>query len=146
MASWNVFELAIVQNNRFDGTDFSYSNFKQTDLSSSTFKFCRLDGATIELAILTNVQLHGTIFWGVFYRFAKVAFTNHGQCGRELIAIRQNNQDSPIQLFCGCFTGTEEALRDFIAKGSQDMAKTRLLALETVLKLLDVEQTLDVEQ
>jgi hypothetical protein len=41
-----------------------------------------------------------------------------------------------LRFYCGCFKGTEQELRQYIADGYSGYAKTRTLALETVLVLI----------
>lgn len=63
-------------------------------------------------------------------------FSGHGECGRQLLAVKIGEG---IKLFCGCFKGDEKELRDYIEKGDKDLKESRLLALETVLKLIEVK-------
>jgi hypothetical protein len=53
-----------------------------------------------------------------------------------LTAIRRKEGDAP-ELSCGCFSGNTKALREYIATGPEEWRKTRTLALDTVLVLLD---------
>jgi hypothetical protein len=58
--------------------------------------------------------------------------------GRELSAIKTDAKENAVTLYCGCFSGPPEELRDFIAKGKEEYIRTRTLALDTVLMLLEV--------
>ena len=94
-----------------------------------------------ELAYLAGANLAGAYLDGAYragaiHAFASVSFLGHGERGRTLTAIRRNEGDAPI-LQCGCFYGNQTELRDYIAKGDAKYRKTRTLALETVLALLD---------
>jgi hypothetical protein len=42
-----------------------------------------------------------------------------------------------VKLFCGCFRGTPDELRSFIADNEPRYARTRTVALDAVLLLLD---------
>jgi hypothetical protein len=44
-----------------------------------------------------------------------------------------------VHLHCGCFAGTEAELRAYIANGPAHLRRTRTLALDTVLMLLDAK-------
>ena len=85
-------------------------------------------GANLRGANLGRVQITST---------ASVAFTGHGQCGRHLVAVRVGKRKT--LLWCGCFHGTPDELRAFIAGDDTSYRKTRTLALDTVLALLDAK-------
>ena len=67
-------------------------------------------------------------------QFSQISFSGHGECGRSLIAIKENEL---VKLFCGCFSGTKEELIAYIEKGEEKYKKSRTLALDTVLMLLE---------
>ena len=69
-------------------------------------------------------------------QFSQVSFSGHGECGRSLIAIKENET---VKLFCGCFSGTKEELIVYIEKGEEKYKKSRTLAMETVLQLVEIE-------
>ena len=52
--------------------------------------------------------------------------------------IRQT-PESELYFCCGCFRGSESDLRNYIAAGEMRFREFRLLALETVLKLITIE-------
>ena len=56
-----------------------------------------------------------------------------------LTAIRQKEGEE-IRLFCGCFTGSVEELKTYIANGEKRYAKSRTVAMETVLMLLEIKK------
>ena len=99
---------------------------ERADLTGADLSGANLAGANLARADLTEA-LHA---------FATVSFLGHGERGRTLTAIRRKEGDAP-ELFCGCFTGNTKALREYIEKGEAKYRKTRTLALETVLTLLD---------
>ena len=51
----------------------------------------------------------------------------------------QTKKGEPIKFFCGCFTGSEKELRHYIKYGAKHLAKTRTLALETCLTLIEAK-------
>jgi hypothetical protein len=63
-------------------------------------------------------------------------FSGHGECGRQLLAVKIGED---VKLFCGCFSGTETELRDYIEKHDEELKSSRLIALETVLKLIEIK-------
>lgn len=87
-------------------------------------------GANLRGADLRGADLNGAKITAT----ASVQFTGHGECGRQLLALKTEKE---IRLFCGCFMGNVEELRKYIADGSEKLRKTRTLALDTVLVLLD---------
>jgi uncharacterized protein YjbI with pentapeptide repeats len=97
-----------------------------------------LRDAVLRDAVLTGADLTGAdLRGGKFIARASVQFSAHGEYGRELTAIRTDAKENPVTLWCGCFMGTPEELRKYIAEGADRYAASRALAMETVLKLLD---------
>ncbi len=103
--------------------DLSYANLSSADLSSANLSYANLRSADLSYAI---------------HRYSQIAFTGHGECGRMLTAIQLKKGDA-ISFFCGCFTGNEKALRAYIKDGAEHLRKTRTLALETSLALIEAE-------
>ena len=60
---------------------------------------------------------------------AECSWTYHGECGRTLIAVFI---DGVPRYFCGCFAGTEEELRTYIANGDCQLAASRTVAVDFV--------------
>jgi hypothetical protein len=60
---------------------------------------------------------------------ASVRWPGHGYCGRELLCVGIDG--SPV-LFCGCFRGGFEDLREYIKEGKSELAPSRLRALEII--------------
>lgn len=114
------------------------TDLKMADLSAAHLIYTNLMWADLEGANLTEVQLAGAHvdrLSGINY--AVCGFTGHGECGRQLLAIEINYE---VILFCGCFKGNEKELRDYIEKGQEEFKESRLIALETVLKLISIEK------
>ena len=102
------------------------------NLSGANLSRAYLSGADLSGADLSGAHLSGAHLSG----FAQIAFKGHGECGRMLTAIRQV-ADGPVLFQCGCFLGSEPELRAFIAGDEPEMVRSRILALDTVLVLLN---------
>ena len=118
--------------------DLRNTDLKMADLSAANLIYTNLMWANLEGANLTEVQLTGAYvdrLSGINY--AVCGFTGHGECGRQLLAVEINSE---VMLFCGCFSGNERKLRDYIESGDENYKESRLLALETVLKLINFKR------
>lgn len=119
-------------------TDLRWANLKMVDLSAANLTYANLMGANLEGANLTEVELAGAHvdrLLGINY--AVCSFRGHGERGRQLLAVEINSE---VILFCGCFKGTEQELRYYIEEGTAKFKDSRLLALETVLKLISIKK------
>jgi hypothetical protein len=123
---------ANLQDANLQGANLQYANLRGAKLRHASLQDANLQDANLQYAKLQGANLRGAI-----YAFASVSFLGHGECGRTLIAMRHKEGDAPV-LGCGCFYGNQTELRKFIADGPEKYRKTRTLALETVLALLDV--------
>ena len=112
------------------------ANLAGSRLAKANLTGADLAGANLARANLARANLTGADLARAVHAFAAVSFIGHGECGRTLTAMRRNEGDAPI-LQCGCFYGNQTELRDYIAKGDAKYRKTRTLALDTVLALLD---------
>ncbi len=112
------------------GANLRNANLSGANLSGADLRNANLSGADLRNANLSGANLSGAL--GLCY--AQVSFSEHGECGRMLTAIKRAEE---IELFCGCFTGNLEALRQYIGNGEERLKKTRTLALDTVLILLE---------
>jgi hypothetical protein len=118
------------------GADLSRANLSGANLSGADLSCANLYGADLSCANLSGANLYGANLYGAnLYAYASVCFKGHGECGRQLTALIQKEGD-PIKLWCGCFCGSVDELRKYIANGDPLLAKTRTLALDTVLVLL----------
>ena len=108
------------------------------DLQGADLQGAYLRGAYLQGADLQGAYLQGADLRGALHAFASVSFLGHGECGRTLTAMRRKEGDAP-ELMCGCFSGNTKELREYIANGPEKYRKTRTLALETVLALLDAK-------
>ena len=108
------------------GTNLSYSNLIGADLRNADLKGANLSNADFSNAILNSVRN---------IQQASCCFTGHDELGRQLLAIKINDE---IRLFCGCFNGNEAELRKYIEEGDEKYKASRLIALDTVLKLIEL--------
>ena len=110
--------------------DLRYAILSFVDLSSANLRCADLRYADLRDANLRDANLSGAknLLYSACY------FSGHGECGRQLLAIKIKDE---IKLFCGCFKGNESELREYIEKGQESYKASRLLALETVLKLIE---------
>jgi uncharacterized protein YjbI with pentapeptide repeats len=139
--SWANLSGANLSWANLSGADLSRANLSRADLSRANLSWANLSWANLSGAYLSGANLSGAnLSWanlsGALFAFASVSFLGHGECGRTLTALRRKEGDAP-ELFCGCFTGNTKALREFIANGPERLRRTRTLALDTVLLLLD---------
>ena len=105
-------------------------------LEGSGGERANLSRANLSHADLCGANLSHANLCGAVHKYAAVVFTGHGECGRTLTAFQQE-KDSQVILQCGCFYGSTEELREYIAKGKEILKKNRTLALDTVLMLLE---------
>lgn len=129
----------------FNGANLSGAKLDNANLADADLSFAMLADADLYNANLSGAKLSFTVFdranlqlcSGIVY--AQVSFTGHGECDRMLTAFRQADE-SKIYFCCGCFRGNEEELREFIEHDLEELKPSRLLALETVLKLISFER------
>ena len=112
-----------------------YANLSSANLSSANLSHADLSSANLRYANLSHADLSSANLSSAAHSWAQVAFMGHGECGRMLTALQIKEGADPM-FFCGCFTGSEKALRKYIADGAKHLAKTRTLAIDTALTLL----------
>ena len=109
--------------------DLSFTDLYNANLNGADLKDTKLSGANLSNAILNSAEN---------IKYAYCCSRGHGEIGRQLLAIKINDE---IRLFCGCFSGNEIELRAFIERGQEKYKESRLIALDTVLKLINVEKS-----
>ena len=103
-------------------------------------KSAYLSGAYLSRADLSRANLSGAdLSRADLSAWAQVSFAGHGECGRMLTAYQQTDEP-PMRFQCGCFSGTEDELRAYIASHDATLAPSRLLAIETVKALAAFKQ------
>ncbi len=118
--------------------NLSSANLSYANLSSADLNYANLRSANLSSANLSSADLSSADLSYAAHSWAQVAFMGHGECGRMLTAIQIKKTDKPA-FFCGCFTGNEKSLRKYIADGDARLRKTRTLAVDTVLALLNAK-------
>lgn len=97
-----------------------------------------LRGADLIGADLSGADLRGADLRGADLGAGRVAacyWTDHGECGRELLGVALPDASGVLRLrlFCGCFAGSAQDLRDHIAAGEERYRQSRTAALDFVL-------------
>ena len=122
------------------GADLSRAYLSGANLSGANLSRADLSGAYLSRAYLSRANLSGADLSGAnLSAWAQVSFAGHGECGRMLTAYQQTDEQ-PMQFQCGCFSGTEDELRAYIASDYATLAPSRLLAIETVKALAAFKQ------
>ena len=107
------------------------------NLTRATLTGATLTGATLTGANLTRATLDGATLDGL--KISRCDWTDHGEYGRTLSAVylphRPATDTTPEQVAgvtyrCGCFVGTEDELREFIADGEERYRKSRTIAVD----------------
>jgi len=109
------------------GADLIGANLSGADLIGANLSGADLIGANLREANLSGANLSKSV--GVDY--AQCSWTGHGQCGRQLNAIRIENT---ITLFCGCFKGTPNDLEQYIATSEEKYKTSRTRAMKFILE------------
>ena len=126
-------ERANLQDANLRGANLQDANLQGANLQGDNLQGANLQGANLRGANLRGANLRGDeLVTGT----ASIQFTAHGEFGRTLIAVKSEKR---ILLWCGCFHGTPADLRTYIANGSDNLKKTRTLALDTILMLLEAK-------
>ena len=125
------------------GANLSYANLSSANLGNAyligaDLRSADLSYADLSYADLSYADLSGAILQSTKnLEYALCSFNGHGECGRQLLAIKINEE---IILFCGCFKGNEKELRDYILNGDKEYIESRTIALDTVLKLIEIKR------
>ena len=133
------------------GADLSGAVLRSADLSGAVLSVAVLRGADLSDAVLRGADLSGAVLRGADLSGAKykngtvnavaqVSFTTHGECGRQLMAIRTEIETT---LLCGCFAGSPEDLEAYITKGSKRYQPSRRLAMRCVLEMVNYPEASD---
>jgi len=127
------FRSADFSSANFRYADFSSANFRSADFSYADFSSANFSYANFSYANFRSADFSSAA--GVLY--AQISFTGHGEMGRQLLVIKIQAE---TKLFCGCFSGSESDLREYIKNGEERYKDSRTIALDTVLILLKVEK------
>lgn len=99
-----------------------------------------LRGADLRGADLSGAELRGADLSGAVDAWAQVAFAGHGECGRMLTALITKQGEAPVYQ-CGCFSGSLDELKAYIAKGQEEWKPSRTKAMEVVTELLAITRS-----
>ena len=130
------------------GADLTCADLDSVNLAGADLAGADLRGAILTRADLTNAILtcadltradltRATSGKGTHVAHAAVSASTHGECGRQILAIRWTGG---TDYWCGCFRGDEEALRAYIESGREEHRKSRLAALRAVNSMLDLAE------
>src|SRR5574343_263845 len=131
------------------GADLTGADLTGADLRGADLYGANLTGANLTDANLTDADLRGADLRGADLRGADlygainaplgalVGWTDHGECGRTLVAVLHISTGTEPVYRCGCFVGSADALRQYIAGGQEDLRESRTEALESVSGLMD---------
>ena len=111
------------------GADLRGANLRWADLSGADLRGADLSGASLSRADLRGAAMAGSI--GVIR--ASCSWTDHGESGRELLAVHHQARDGQPAVtlyYCGCFRGTIESLRQYIADDEERHKASRTLAAD----------------
>ena len=86
-------------------------------------------------AYLSGANLSGADLSDQPLRYASCSWTAHGECGRALTGIAMPDESGALRLrlSCGCFRGTADELREYIARGDERYRASRTTALQFIL-------------
>ena len=111
--------------------DLANADLRDSFLGNTNLMYADLKETKLRNADLSNAILNST----KNIKYATCSFDGHGERGRQLLAIKINNE---TMLFCGCFNGNEAELRKYIEEDEEKYKASRLMALEMVLKFIEV--------
>jgi len=110
--------------------DLYGANLRGADLRSADLRGANLYGANLRSVNLSSADLAGV----KRVRYAQVAWTGHGECGRQLLGVVINGEP---RYFCGCFQGNADDLQEYIQTGLVTHKASRTKAFEFVQSCLD---------
>ena len=128
--SWANLSGADLRGANLSGANLRGANLRGADLSGAD-----LSGADLRDAYLRGADLSGANLSGQPIRYASCSWTSHGERGRTLHGIASPNDAGVLHvtLSCGCFRGSPDELREYIARGEERYRASRTIALEFIL-------------
>ena len=116
------------------GANLRWANLSRANLSGANLSGANLRWADLSDANLSRASLHGAATAGcVGIIRASCSWTDHGESGRELLAVHhpaKDDQPAVTLYYCGCFLGDIEELRQYIADGDDRYKASRTLAAD----------------
>ena len=110
--------------------DLRYADLIGADLSGADLIGADLRYADLRYANLSGADLSGAD--GV--KYAQLTFSGFGESNRLISLIEM---DDELIFFCGCFNGNKERLKKYIEEGKEVYKKSRTLAMDTLITLID---------
>lgn len=114
--------------------DLRWANLHGADLHGASLHGADLRGASLHGADLHGADLHGAAMAGCSGVIrASCSWTDHGEAGRELLAVHHPAKDDEPAVtlyYCGCFMGTIEELRKYIATNAEHHKTSRTIAAD----------------
>lgn len=117
------------------GADFNGADFNGAGLGRANLVGAVLRGADLRSAYLSDANLSGARLTPG-HAYASVSWTGHGECGRQLSAYHDGTE---TRYFCGCFTGSIDALRAYIAAGPESLRESRTITADMVQRLIALQ-------
>ena len=121
---WADLSGANLRRDDLRGADLREANLRETDLRGADLREANLRGAGLRGAAMAGST-------GVIR--ASCSWTDHGESGRELLAVHhpaKDDQPAVTLYYCGCFMGTIESLRQYIADGDDRYKASRTIAAD----------------
>jgi len=126
------------------GAELSCANLSCANLYGANLRYTNLTGANLRYTNLTGANLTGANLTGANLSCAvnapltaSVSWTDHGECGRVLMVMLHDSTGAEPVYRCGCFAGSADDLRRYIAAGPEGLRESRTEALEIVSGLMD---------
>jgi hypothetical protein len=119
------------------GANLRSASLSGADLRGATLSGADLSGADLRGANLSDADLSGAnLSEALGIVWAAVSWTGHGACGRQLLAVADQDGSGIDIYHCSCFRGTRDALLSYIAAGEEQYKRSRRMAVEIVDMLL----------
>ena len=113
------------------GAHLSGADLRSANLSGANLSAAQLSGAYLSGANLSAAQLSGANLSEVMgVKVAACHWSSHGERGRQLSAVLLPDG---LRFYCGCFSGSEQELRSYIANGGAQYVENRSKALDFLL-------------
>jgi hypothetical protein len=123
------------------GADLSAAQLSRADLSRAYLSAAQLSGADLSRANLSGANLHAAQLSGADLSGADLSevrgvmvaaclWSAHGARGRQLTAVLLPDG---LRFYCGCFNGSEQELRSYIANEGAQYRESRTKALDFLL-------------
>lgn len=120
------------------GADLYGANLSGADLTRAVLRGADLRGATMTGANLCRADLTGANLTDAANSplLASIGWSDHGECGRTLVAMLHDSVGAEPMYRCGCFWGSEAKLRQYIANEDECLRESRTEALNIVSGLM----------